>query len=48
MDLTDQRASEAIAVESRALEELESEEGQETLVPDTSAEGLALQLSPST
>jgi hypothetical protein len=48
MDLTDQRAAEAIAVESRALEELESEEGQETLVPDTSAEGLALQLSPST
>jgi DNA-binding XRE family transcriptional regulator len=48
MDLTDQRAAEAIAVESRALEELESEEGQETLVPDTSTEGLALQLSPST
>jgi hypothetical protein len=27
MDLTDQRAAEAIAMESRALEELESEEG---------------------
>jgi len=48
MDLTDQRTTEAIAIESRALEELESEEGQETLVPDTSAKGLALQLSPST
>jgi hypothetical protein len=29
-------------MESRALEELDSEEGQETLVPDTSAKGLAL------
>ena len=48
MDLTDQRAADAIAVESRALEELEAEKGQETLVPDTSTEGLALQLSPST
>jgi hypothetical protein len=48
MDLTDRRAAEAIAVESRALEELEAAEGQETLVPDTSTEGLALQLSPST
>jgi hypothetical protein len=48
MDLTDRRAAEAIAVESRALEELEAAEGQETLVPDTSLEGLALQLSPST
>ena len=48
MDLTDQRAAEAIAVEARALEELDTVEGQETLVPDTSAEGLALQLSPST
>ena len=35
-------------MESRALEELDAVEGQETLVPDTSAEGLALQLSPST
>jgi hypothetical protein len=33
---------EAIAIESRALEELDSEEGQETLVLDTSAKGLAL------
>ena len=48
MDLTDRRAAEAIAVESRALEELESAEGQETLILDTSAEGFALQLSPST
>jgi hypothetical protein len=48
MDLTDRRAAEAIAVESRALEELEATEAQETLVPDTSLEGLALQLSPST
>lgn len=48
MDLTDQRAAEAIAVESRALEELDAVEAQETLVPDTSTEGLALQLSPST
>jgi hypothetical protein len=48
MDLTDRRAAEAIAVESRALEELEAEEAAETLVPDTSLEGLALQLSPST
>jgi chromosome segregation ATPase len=45
MDLTDCRAAEAIAVEPRALEELEAAEAQETLVPDTSAEGLALQLS---
>jgi hypothetical protein len=48
MDLTDRRAAEAVAVESRALEELEAEEAAETLVPDTSLEGLALQLSPST
>jgi hypothetical protein len=48
MDLTDRRAAEAIAVESRALEELEATEAQETLVPDTSLEGFALQLSPST
>jgi len=48
MDLTDQRAAEAIAVESRALEELDAREGQETLPLDTPAEGLALQLSPST
>jgi hypothetical protein len=48
MDLTDCRAVEAIAVESRSLEELEAEEAQETLVLDTSVEGLALQLSPST
>lgn len=47
MDLTDRRAAEAIAVESRALEELEAEEAQETLVPDTSTQGLALQLSLS-
>lgn len=48
MDLTDRRAAEAVAVESRAIEELEAEEAQETLVPDTSSQGLALQLSPST
>jgi hypothetical protein len=48
MDLIDRRTAEAIAVESQALEELEAEEAAETLVPDTSLEGLALQLSPST
>jgi septal ring factor EnvC (AmiA/AmiB activator) len=48
MDLTDHRAAEAIAVESRALEELDVEEAQETLVLDTSTRDLALQLSPST
>lgn len=48
MDLTDRRAAEAIAVESRALEELDAREGEETLPPDTPSEGLALQLSPST
>ena len=48
MDLTDRRAAEAIAVESRALEELDAREGQETLPLDTPSEGLALQLSPST
>ena len=42
MDLTDRRASEAIAVESRALEELEASEGQETLPLDVPTEGLAL------
>jgi hypothetical protein len=42
MDLIDQRAAEAIAIESRALEELEEEEAAETLVLDTSLEGLAL------
>ena len=36
MDLTDRRAAEAIVVESRALEELDAEEAQETLVPDAS------------
>ena len=48
IDLTDQRTTEVIAIESRALKELDIVEGQETLVPNTSAEGLALQLSPST
>ena len=48
MDLTDRRAAEAIAVESRSLEELEAQEGQETLPLDVPTEGLALQLSPST
>jgi hypothetical protein len=48
MDLTDRRAAEAIAVESRALKELDAREGQETLPLDTPSEGLALQLSPST
>jgi hypothetical protein len=48
MDLIDRRTTEAIVVESRALEELEAEEAAETLVPDTSLEGLALELSPST
>jgi predicted transglutaminase-like cysteine proteinase len=42
MDLTDRRAAEAIAVESRALEELDSREGQETLPLDTPSGGLAL------
>jgi hypothetical protein len=42
MDLTDRRAAEAIAVESRALEELDAREGQETLPLDTPSEGLAL------
>jgi hypothetical protein len=41
MDLTDCRAAEAVVVESRALEDLEAEEAAETLVPDTSLEGLA-------
>jgi hypothetical protein len=48
MDLTDRRAAEAIAVESRALKELDAQEGEETLPLDTPSEGLALQLSPST
>jgi hypothetical protein len=48
MDLIDRRATEAVVVESRALEELEVEEAAETLVPDTSLESLTLQLSPST
>ena len=47
IDLTDRRAIEAIAVESRALKELDAQEGQETLPLDTPSEGLALQLSPS-
>ena len=42
MDFTDRRATEAIAVESRALEELDAQEGQETLPLDTPSEGLAL------
>jgi hypothetical protein len=42
MDLTDYRAAEAIAVESRALEELDALEGQETLPLDIPSEGLAL------
>jgi hypothetical protein len=48
MDLTDRRAAEAIAVESRALKELDAQEGQETLPLDTPSDSLALQLSPST
>jgi hypothetical protein len=42
MDLTDRYATEAIVVESRTLEELEAKEVAETLVLDTSLEGLAL------
>jgi hypothetical protein len=42
MDLIDRRTIEAIVVESRTLEELEAEEAVETLVLDTSLEGLAL------
>jgi chromosome segregation ATPase len=42
IDLTDYRAAEAIAVESRALEELDALEGQETLPLDIPSEGLAL------
>jgi hypothetical protein len=48
MDLTDCRAAEAITVESQTLEELDAQEGQETLPLDMPSEGLALQLSPST
>ena len=51
MDLVDHRASEAIAVESRAIEELEIEERRqenEVLVADAELQGLALHLSPST
>jgi hypothetical protein len=42
MDLTDRRAAEAITVESRAFEELDVREGQETLSLDTPSKGLAL------
>jgi hypothetical protein len=42
MDFTDCRATEAIAVESQVLEELDAQEGQETLPLDTPSEGLAL------
>jgi hypothetical protein len=48
MDLLDRRADEAIAVEERNIQELEQEEGAETMTFDGPSEGLSLQLSPST
>ncbi|KAK0950016.1 hypothetical protein LTS01_025691, partial [Friedmanniomyces endolithicus] len=51
MDLIDPRASEAIAVESRAVDELEEEEQMAEsalLSSDPTAAGFGLQLSPST
>jgi hypothetical protein len=48
MDLLDRRAEDAIAVESREIEELEREEAGETMEFSGVSEGLALNLSPST
>jgi hypothetical protein len=51
MDLIDHRASEAISVESRAIDELEEEEQEAEaalLLPDSTLSGLGLQLSPTT
>lgn len=49
MDLIDQRAEEAIAVEERNIEELEQAEVRETInFSDASGGGLALNLSPAT
>jgi hypothetical protein len=48
MDLLDRRAEDAIAVESREIEELERAEAGETIEFSGAAEGLALNLSPST
>lgn len=48
MDLLDNRAAEAIAVEERAIEELEQEEASEALLDEAPTEGLALNLSPGT
>jgi hypothetical protein len=42
MDLIDRRTIEAIAIESQALEELDVQEGEETLPLDTPSKGLAL------
>ena len=47
MDLLDHRAAEAIAVESRALDELEAEEEQEVL-PVVATDNLDFHLSPTT
>lgn len=48
MDLLDRRAEDAIAVESREIEELEQEEAGQTIEFVGPSEGLALNLSPST
>jgi hypothetical protein len=49
MDLVDRRAVDAIAVESRELDELEGVAESETLTfDDVAPSGLALNLSPST
>jgi hypothetical protein len=49
MDLVDRRADDAIAVESRELDELEGVAESETLTfDDVAPSGLALNLSPST
>jgi hypothetical protein len=47
MDLIDQRTAEAIAVESQALAEVETEEARETLDTGDSLSSLGLQLSPT-
>ena len=48
MDLLDRRAEDAIAVESREIEELEREEAEQTMEFLGPSEGLSLNLSPST
>lgn len=48
IDLLDRRAEDAIAVESREIEELKREEAGQTIEFARPSEGLALNLSPST